>query len=72
MGFTFSPFHEHGILPVIKLLFTMNNKLGAKTFADSFRILGPILSKPVDVFTFRFDKKSLKLSMRLVTSMVQF
>ena len=34
----------------------MNNKLGAKTFADSFRIIRPILSKPVDLFTIRFDK----------------
>ena len=47
----------------------MNNKLGAKTFADSFRILGPILSKPVDLFTFRFDKKN-RTKVRVLNGML--
>ena len=70
-GFTFASFHEHGNLPVIKLLFTITNKLGAKTFADIFRILGPILSKPVDLFIFRFDKK-FSTKVRVVNGMLNF
>ena len=41
------------------LLFTMNKILGVMTFADILRILGPMLSSPVDLFTFKFDKKVL-------------
>ena len=35
------------------LLFTIKVRLGAKTFAAMVRILGPILSTPVDFFTFK-------------------
>ena len=59
-GFTLASFHEHGNSPVIKLLFTIYNRLGAKTFAANFRILGPMLSNPVDLFAFKFDKKILQ------------
>ena len=35
----------------------MNRRVGVITFADSFKILGPILSSPVDYLTFKFIKK---------------
>ena len=38
-------------------LFAMNKRLGVITFAEILRILGPILSRTVDLLTFRFDKK---------------
>ena len=47
----------------------MNNKLGAETFADSFRILGPILSKPVYLFIVILDKK-IRIKVRVVTGML--
>ena len=34
-------------------LFTIKVRLGAKTFAAIVRTLGPILSRPVDFFTFK-------------------
>ena len=38
------------------LLFTIYFRPGAKIFADNLRIFGPILSRPVDLLTFKFDK----------------
>ena len=38
------------------LLLTINVRLGVKTLAANLRIFGPILSNPVDLFTFRFVK----------------
>ena len=68
-GFTFAFFHEQGNSPVIKLLFTIYSRLRAKTLADNFRILGPMLSKPVDLFTFRFDK-NVRIKDRFVNGML--
>ena len=39
------------------LLLIMNRRVGIITFADSFKILGPIFSSPVDFLTFKFNKK---------------
>ena len=68
-GFILASFHEQGNSPVIKLLFTIYSRLGAKTLADSFRILGPMLSKPVDLFTFKFDK-NVHIKDRFVNGML--
>ena len=38
------------------LLLTITVRLGVKTLAANVRIFGPILSNPVDVFTFKFVK----------------
>ena len=38
------------------LLLTINVRLGVKTLAANLRSFGPILSNPVDLFTFRFVK----------------
>ena len=38
------------------LLLTINVRLGVKTLAANLRILGPILSNPVDLCTFKFVK----------------
>ena len=42
------------------LLLTINVRLGVKTLAANLRIFGPILSNPVDLFTFRFVKISVQ------------
>ena len=55
-GLTFASFHTLGNLPVDMLLLTMYKMLGVMTSAVSLRILGPILSSPVDFLTFKFDK----------------
>ena len=39
------------------LLLTMYKILGVMTSAVSLRILGPVLSSPIDFLTFKFDKK---------------
>ena len=41
------------------LLFLIYTRLGAIMFADILRIFGPMLSKPVALLTFKFDKKFL-------------
>ena len=68
-SFTLASFHEQGN-SVIKLLFTIYSRLGAKTFTLSFRILGPMLSKPVDLFTFKFDRIQDKFVNGMLNSVV--
>ena len=41
------------------LLLTMNVRLGVEILADNLRIFGPILSNPVDLFTFKSVRKFL-------------
>ena len=41
------------------LLLTVYTRLRAIMFADILRILGPMLSNPVDLVTFKFDKNFL-------------
>ena len=43
------------------LLLTMNKILAVMTSAVSLRMVGPILSSPVDLLTFRFDKNLMKV-----------
>ena len=69
MGFTLASFHEQGNSPVIKLLFTIYSRLGAKTLADNFRILGTMLSKPVGLFTFKFNT-NVRIKDRCVNGML--
>ena len=40
------------------LLLIMNSREGVMILADNLRILGPILSSPVDFLTFKFNKKN--------------
>ena len=58
-GLTFASFQELGNSPDIMLLLTMNVRLGVKILADNLRIFGPILSNPVDLFTFKSVRKVL-------------
>ena len=59
-GLIVASFHILGNDPVQMLLFIIYTKLGAIILADILRIFGPILSKPADLFTFKFDKKYQK------------
>ena len=59
MGFTFASFQTLGNLPVDMLLLIMNSREGVMILADNLRILGPILSSPVDFLTFKFNKNFL-------------
>ena len=59
-GLTFASFGILGGDPEITLLFMIYTRLWAIMFADILRIFGPLLSKPVDLLTFKFDKKFLK------------
>ena len=56
-GLTFASFHTLGNDPENMFLFTIYTILGAIIFVDILRILGPILSNPVDLLTFKFDNK---------------
>ena len=58
-GLIFASFHILGHDPEIMLLFTMYTRLGAIMFVDILRILGPMLSNPVDLLTFTLDKNFL-------------
>ena len=50
-GLTFASFHILGNDPEIMLLFVIDTRLGDIISADSLRIFGPMLSKPVDLVT---------------------
>ena len=41
------------------LLLTMNARLGVRILADNLRIFGPVLSHPIDSFTFKGVRKFL-------------
>ena len=56
-GLIFASFHILGNDPVQMFLFIKYTRLGAIILADILRIFEPILSKTVDLFTFKFDKK---------------
>ena len=68
-GFTLASFHEQRNPPVIKLLFTIYNILGSKTLTDNFRILGPLLSKPVDYLHLNLIKINFRTKVRFVNEM---
>ena len=53
-GLIFASFHILGNDPVHMLLFKIYTRLGAIILADILRIFGPILPKPVDLFSFNF------------------
>ena len=56
----FSSFHILGNDPEIMLLFMISTGLRDIISADSSRIVGPVLSKPLDyVNTFKFDRNVL-------------
>ena len=44
------------------LLFSMKVRLGVITLADYLRILGPIVSIPVDLFRFNMERNYLQKS----------
>ena len=55
-GLIFASFHILGNDPVQMFLSIIYTRLGAIILADILNIFGPILSKAVDLFTFKFDK----------------
>ena len=58
-GLIFASVYILGNDPDIMLLFTIYTRLGAIMFADILRILGPMLSNPVDLLTFTLGKNVL-------------